>query len=93
MKFRHDSASEAQLLVQLVEKTKARKASGIAGEEVLSLKCPCGVTILPPTPAIPSLKDRQRGMVRSKIERHLRDDHGLSKHTIGVVLKESFARD
>jgi hypothetical protein len=29
MKFRHDAASEAQLLVQLVEKTKTRTASPV----------------------------------------------------------------
>ena len=93
MKPRHTAAFEAHLLVQLVERAKTLKVSRSVGGEVLSLKCPCGAVILPPTPAIPDLKGRQRGMLKSKIERHLRDDHGVSKHTIGLVLKEFSATD
>jgi hypothetical protein len=32
-------------------------------------------------------------MLKSKMERHLRDGHRLSKHTIDVILRESFALD
>jgi hypothetical protein len=38
-------------------------------------------------------RDRQRGLLKSKIERHLRDDHGLSRQTISVIMKEAFATD
>ena len=93
MKPRLAAALDAQLLVQLVERTKSLNVSRAIQGEVLSLKCPCGAVILQPTPAIANLKDRQRGMLKSKIERHLRDDHRLSGHTIGVVLKESFPPD
>ena len=83
---------DTKSLVQLVERTRALNASFLRGGEVLKLKCPeCGAVILPPTPAVPSLKDRQRGLVKSKIERHLRDDHGLPEHSIRAVLRESFA--
>jgi hypothetical protein len=83
-------ALDAQQLVQLVEKAKTLDVSRALAGEVLSLKCPCGAVILQPTPAMANLKDRQRGMLKSKIERHLRDDHRLSGHTISVILKESF---
>jgi hypothetical protein len=86
-------ALDAQQLVQLVEKAKTLDVSRAPAGEVLSLKCPCGAVILQPTPAIANLKDRQRGMLKSKIERHLRDDHRLSSHTIGVVVKQSFPPD
>jgi hypothetical protein len=82
---------DTHALLQLVERTKAVNALLAQGGEVLKLKCPCGASILPPTPAITSLKDRQRGLLKSKIERHLRDHHGLPGHSIRAVLKEAFA--
>jgi hypothetical protein len=93
VKPRHAAALETHLLERLVEKIKTLNISLTLGEKILGLKCPCGAIILPPTPAIPNLKEQQRAMLKSKIERHLRDDHGLSKHTIGVVLRECFAPD
>jgi len=37
-----------------------------------------------------NIKDRQRGLLKAKIERHLRDNHGVSKYNISRVLKDSF---
>jgi hypothetical protein len=87
MKPRHDAALETQLLLQLVAKVKILAAleSG-----VLNLKCPCGAVILPPTPVIPQLKGRQRGLIRSRIQHHLRGEHGLSEQTIHDVLNRAF---
>jgi hypothetical protein len=39
---------------------------------------------------LPSIKDRQRGLLKSKIERNLRDSHEIPKHTIARVLQEAF---
>jgi hypothetical protein len=58
---------------------------------VLDLKCPCGTIILPSTPVISSLKDRQRGLLKSRIERHLRAEHGLSEHSVRVIINQAFA--
>jgi hypothetical protein len=90
MKPRHDAALETKILLELVAKVKVAAAleSG-----TLDLKCPCGMVILPPTPVISNLKDRQRGLMKSRIKRHLYERHGLSEHTISVVLKEAFAGD
>jgi hypothetical protein len=70
MKPRHAAALETQILLELVAKVKIAAAleSG-----VLDLKCPCGMVILPPTPVISNLKDRQRGLMKSRIKRHLYD--------------------
>jgi hypothetical protein len=90
MKPRHAAALETQVFLQLVARVKVAAAlqSG-----VLDLKCPCGMVILPPTPVLPNLKDRQRGLMKSRIKRHLQERHGLSAHTIGVILKEAFSGD
>jgi hypothetical protein len=78
------------VFLQLVARVKVAAAlqSG-----VLDLKCPCGMVILPPTPVISNLKDRQHGLMKSRIKRHLYERHGLSEHTIRVILKEAFAGD
>jgi hypothetical protein len=76
---------ETQLLMQLVERTKAVNVSLTRAGEVLKLKCPCGALILPPTPAIPKLVDHQRGMLKSKMERHLQGDHLLAATRHGYV--------
>jgi hypothetical protein len=88
MKPQHAPALETQTFIQLVAKVKIAVAlkSG-----VLDLKCPCGMIILPPTPVLPNLKDRQRGLMKSRTKRHLHERHGLSEHTIGVILKEAFS--
>ena len=88
MKPRHPVALETQILLELVAKVKIAAAleSG-----AFDLKCPCGVVILPPTPVISKLKDRQHGLMKSRIKRHLYEGHGLSEHTIRTVLKEAFA--
>jgi len=90
MSPRSAATIDTHSLVQLVERTKAVNASLGHGGKVLELKCSCGAVILSPTPAIPSLKDRQRGLLKSKIERHLRDHHRLAEHSIRDVLRESF---
>jgi hypothetical protein len=58
MKPRPAAALETQIFLELVAKIKIAVAleSG-----VLDVKCPCGMVILPPTPVIPNIKDRQRG--------------------------------
>jgi hypothetical protein len=38
-----------------------------------------------------SIKDRQRGLLKAKVARHLRGNHGVSKYNINRVLKNSFA--
>jgi len=40
-----------------------------------------------------NLKDRQRGLMKSRIKRHLHERHNLSERTIGIILKEAFASD
>jgi hypothetical protein len=92
MKPRHAALLETQLLVELVAKIK--NVNTIVGLEVgeIDLKCPCGALILPPTPVISKLKDRQRGLLKSRIKRHLSTDHGISEATIRVVLNEAFAK-
>jgi hypothetical protein len=89
MKPRHSATLETQIFLELVAKVKIADAleSG-----VLDLKCPCGTAILPPTPVISNLKDRQRGLMKSRLKRHLQERHGLSEQTIGVILREAFAR-
>jgi hypothetical protein len=82
---------KAPALVQLVQDIKALNVALNAGEGVIKLKCRCGAPILPPTPVLPNLRDRQRGHLKSRIERHLRSNHRLSKQTVHVVLNESFA--
>lgn len=77
---------EAKLLAELAARTKSLKTAS-----VLNLKCPCGKLILPPTPVISSLQDRQRGLVKSRIRRHLRAEHELSDHIIDIVVTRAFA--
>jgi hypothetical protein len=94
MKSRHAAELETRLLVELVAKVKSVNISGtLESGKTMDLKCPCGEVILPPTPVIPSLKDRQRGLLKSRIKSHLRVKHGLSEHTIRVVLNQSFVSD
>ena len=92
MKPRHGAARETQLLTELVAKVK--KVNTIVAAEFgeIDLKCPCGALILSPTPVISNLKDRQRGLLKSRIRGHLRTDHGISEATIRVVLNEVFAK-
>jgi hypothetical protein len=77
---------EAKLLAELAARAKTLKTAN-----VLNLKCPCGKEILAPTPAVASLEDRQRGLVKSRIRRHLRDEHQLSEHIIDIVVSRAFA--
>ncbi len=90
MKPRHAPVLETQVFLELVARVKIAAAlqSG-----VLDLKCPCGMVILPPTPVISNLKDAQRGLMKSRIKRHLHERHGLSEQTIRVILKQAFAED
>ncbi len=85
-------ASEAQLLLELVAAIQAVLTSGDlqVGEQIL-LRCPRGRVILPPMLVHENIKDRQRGMLKAKVERHLRDVHHVSRYNIGQVLKDSFA--
>jgi len=91
VKLRHNAAFEARLLVELVAKIKNLDTIIALESGRIDLKCPCGAVIVPPTPVIPNLKHRQRGLLKSQIRRHLRADHGISEETIRVVLKEAFA--
>jgi hypothetical protein len=77
---------EAKLLAELANRAKSLKTAN-----VLNLKCPCGKVILPPTPALSNLEDRQRGLVKSRIRRHLRDEHHLSDHIIDIVVSRAFS--
>jgi len=77
---------EAKLLAELANRAKSLKTAN-----VLNLKCPCGKLILPPTPALSNLEDRQRGLVKSRIRRHLRDEHQLSDHIIEIVVNRAFS--
>jgi hypothetical protein len=82
------STLETHTFLDLVARVKIAAAlkSG-----VLDLKCPCGTAILPPTPVIPKLKDSQRGLLKSRIQRHLQERHGLSEKTVRVIIKEALA--
>ena len=77
--------------MELVAKVKTLNTMLDLGYGSMNLKCPCGAPILPSTPLISNLKDRQRGLLKSRIKRHLGTDHGISEATIRVVLKEAFA--
>ena len=81
---------DTHALVLLMERIKVLNASLTRGGEVLKLKCLCGAVILSPTPAVPGLEDRQRGLLKSKIQHHLRDRHALAEHRIRDILRESF---
>jgi len=93
MKSRDDIARETQLLLQLVAKVKDLNILVARESGVMDLKCPCGTVILPSTPVISNLKDRQRGLLKSRLKDHLRARHGLSEQTIRVVLNQAFAED
>ena len=84
------AAPDPQIFLELVARVKIAAAleSG-----VLDLKCPCGMAILSPTPVISNLKDRQRGLMKSRIKRHLQERHGLSEQTVRVILKEALPVD
>ena len=90
MKSRTPATLETQTFLDLVARVKIAAAleSGM-----LDLKCPCGTAILPPTPVIPSRKDSQRGLMKSRIKRHLQERHGLSEQTIRVILREALPVD
>jgi hypothetical protein len=90
MKPHHTAALETQLLVELVAKIKTLNIVVTRKSGVLDLKCPCGTVILPTTPVISNLEDRQRGLLKSRIERHLRAEHGLSEHTVRVIMNQAF---
>ena len=85
------TSAEAPLLLSLVVAIRALHPSGDLEEgKTLSLTCPCGRVILPHIMVQSNIKDRQRGLLKAKIERHLRDNHGVSKYNISRVLKDSF---
>ena len=91
MKPRHAIEHETRLLLQLVAAIKGLNVAGeLEAGRTISLTCPCGKLILPPLSVLSSVKDRQRGLLKSKVERHLRNVHGISARTITRVLKESF---
>jgi len=79
VKPRHAAAFEAQLLVELVAKVKNLNTIVTLEFGRIYLKYPCGAVILPQTPVISNLKDRQRGLLKSRIRRHLLADHGIQK--------------
>jgi len=83
--------SEAQLLPALLATVQALLPSGdLESGKVISLRCPCGRVILPAIMVQENIKDRQRGLLKAKVERHLRDQHGVSRYNIGRVVKDSF---
>ena len=85
------SAVEAELLPALVATIHGLHTAGeLTDGRIISLKCPCGRVILPPILIQSHIRDRQRGLLKAKVERHLRDSHGLSKYNVGRVLKDSF---
>jgi hypothetical protein len=86
----HDAKAEIRLLVDLATKVKSLNALAASGSGAMVLKCPCGVLILPSTPVISNLKDRQRGLLRSRIKRHLQTDHEISAARIGDFFFEAF---
>ena len=94
-KPRRAAALETQILLELIAKVKI--AASLESGEV-DLKCPCGMVILPPIPVISNLKAHQRGLMKSRIERHLQERHGdppnprhgLFEQTIRDVLKQAF---
>lgn len=88
---RYTAAPETQMLVQLVARIKTLSASGaLEFGKTMELKCPCGDVILPPTPLIPSLADRQRGLLKTRIRSHLRVKHELSEVAIRSIINDSF---
>ncbi len=89
---RHTAAHETRLLVELVNKVKNLDATIAAGFGRMEVKCPCGAMILPLTPVIPHLKDRQRGLLKSRIREHLQSVHGISDITIRVVIGKAFPK-
>ena len=91
MKPSNAAALENQLLLTLVATVRGLHTAGeLEPGKTIALKCPCGKVILPTILVQASIKDRQRGLLKAKIERHLRDHHGVSKYTTGRVLKDSF---
>jgi hypothetical protein len=96
MKTRPDPALETQIFLKLVAKVRVAVALE-TGE--LDLKCPCGMVILPPTPVISNLKASQRGLMKSRVRRHLQErhgdppnpPHGLFEQTIRDILEQAFA--
>jgi hypothetical protein len=93
MKPRDAIALETQLLLQLVARVKDLNILIVQESGVLNLKCPCGTVILPATPVITNVRDRQRGLLKSRLRDHLRAGHGLSEQTIRVVLNKAFVAD
>jgi hypothetical protein len=82
---------ETQLLVGLVTKVKNLNISPtLEWGKTIELRCPCGQSILLRTPVIPSLKDRQRGLLKSRIREHLHSVHGISDTTIRYAISEAF---
>ncbi len=85
------AAVEDHLLLALVAAIHGLHTAGeLEPGKTLALKCPCGRVILPPIMVQSNIRDRQRGLLKAKVERHLRDDHGVSKYNIGRVLKDAF---
>jgi hypothetical protein len=92
MKNHEAAAREAQLLLQLVATVKTLNVSGdLEAGTTVTLKCPCGRVILPPILVSAQLKDRQRGLLKSQIEQHLRYRHDVSMEAIRRVLRDAFA--
>ena len=92
MKPTNKTASAAHLLPALASAIQALHRSGEleVGQEI-SLRCPCGGVILPPILVHENVRDRQRGLLKAKVERHLREQHGVSRFEISRILRDSFA--
>jgi len=92
MKPRSAAAVETELLIELIARIKSLKVSdGPERVRTMALKCPCGEVILPPTPIIPGMEDRQRGLLKSRIKNHLWLKHGVSEYTSRLAINEAFA--
>ena len=92
MKQPNAAALEIQVLLPLVATIQGLHTSGeLEPGRTIALKCPCGRIILPPILVQASIKDRQRGLLKAKVESHLRDHHGVSKYATGNVLKDGFS--
>ena len=87
-----ESAPASELLIESFVAIQALLMSGELelGKQIF-LSCPCGKLILPPIMVQENIKAHQRGLLKAKVERHLREQHGVSRYEIGRVLKDSFA--
>ena len=91
MKLTNTISAEDQLLLDLVLAIQALLMSGeLEVGKQFFLKCSCSKVILPLIRVQENIKDRQRGLLKTKVARHLREQHGVSRYEIRHVLKGSF---